>query len=106
MLFRSQTVASVYQSAHASREEMAWLGDSSFAWYVERLMLAKHPLIEFVDGGDIVEGLAQSDSDRFWKHPVQLTVPGREVATAQTNAIALNGIDRWLGGVRLMQPIP
>lgn len=106
LLRGSQSVASVYQAAHAPREEMAWLGDWSFAWYVERMMLAKHPLLEFVDGRDMVEGLAQSDKDGFWKQPVQLTVPGWEVATEQTNAIALNGIDRWLGGVHLVQPVP
>lgn len=103
LLSGPQSIANLFQ-AHAPREAMAWLGDWSFAWYVERMMLAKHPLIAFENDREMVAGLAQSDSELFWKQPVQLTALGREVATKQQNAVGLNGIDRWLGGVHLLQP--
>ncbi|MBC8087083.1 MAG: hypothetical protein H7Z40_07430 [Phycisphaerae bacterium] len=105
LLSGPRSVAKLYEAAHAPNETMAWLGDWSFAWYVEQMMLAGTPLIACADGSDMIAGLTQSDSDRFWKQPVQLTAAGREVATDQANAILLNGIDRWIGGVHLLSPL-
>lgn len=99
----ARTVADTYEAAHAPNETLSWLGDWSFAWYVERMMLASTPLLAFADGSEIVAGMAHSDSDRFWKQPIQLTDAGRQVAAGEVHAVTLNGIDRWIGGVHLLQ---
>jgi hypothetical protein len=97
----ARTVADTYAAAHAPKEELVWLGDWSFAWYVERMMLARIPLLEFEDGSGMVVGLAQTDHAKFWKNPVRLTEAGKAVALGTSHAIGLNGIDRWIGGVHL-----
>lgn len=58
------------------------MGDSRFFGYIDRLAGARIPLLER-NGG------------------ITLTVAGRDVLAARADAVHLNGIDRWLGGVHL-----
>ena len=44
----AKTVRALYLAAHAPNESMVWLGDWSFAWYVERLTHGPAPLVEIV----------------------------------------------------------
>ena len=108
LLSGARTVGDTYQAAHAPREEWVWLGDSSFAWYVQRLMRGAAPVIAFADSPNPAEAAqppvdAESHAE-FWNRKIQLTAVGEAVAKGEANAIALNGIDRWIGGVHLVKP--
>ncbi len=92
-------LSKLFHAAHAASESWAWLGDSSFAWYVQRLSECTHPLITHANGTQV---LAPSKSGKgFWERSVVLTAVGHDVVRARADAIALNGLDRWIGGVHL-----
>ena len=102
----ARTFGEVYRQSHAPKEEWIWLGDWSFAWYVERLMKGAVPLIEFVDDVDQSLDLnpaVRSEGAEFWKRKIRLTAIGASVANGTDNAVRLNGLDRWIGGVHLVQ---
>jgi hypothetical protein len=69
-------------AAHQRREEPIWLGDSSFAKYLEALADGDRPLLS-LNGS------------------VELTEDGRAVLAGREDRVRLSGIDRWLGGVHL-----
>lgn len=102
----ARTIGETYQQSHGPTEEWIWLGDWGFAWYVERLMTGASPLIELVDGAAHSAGFAsraKTDGAAFWNQKIQLTETGVAVAEGTRNALLLNGIDRWIGGVHLLQ---
>jgi hypothetical protein len=65
------------------REPAPFLGDTIFFDHVTRLARARVPLLEGAAGN------------------LRLTAAGRAVYAGSADAVALNGIDRWLGGVHL-----
>jgi hypothetical protein len=73
-------------TACAGMEAAIFMGDSTFWSIAERLARGAVPLITI--------GAAMRD-------PVALTSAGRDVLGGRADYVALNGIDRWLGGVRL-----
>lgn len=74
-------------------EPRRWLTDAIFFDYVRRLATGPHPLIEIEAAGAAPEDLAHADLVRTpWAEDVQA---GRK------DAIALRGIDRWVGGTHL-----
>ena len=56
------------------------MGDAMFAWYLNGLQTAKVPLVDA---------------------NCNLTRAGTRVLDGSQDAIELNGIDRWIGGVHL-----
>lgn len=64
-------------------EERVYMGDASLAAILRDLSRARVPLVREVDG-------------RY-----ALTPSGRDVLAGRADHVALNGIDRWLGGVHL-----
>lgn len=70
--------------AQAEREERRFMGDTIFFDYVDGLSAARTPLVEGRDGS------------------IAPTAAGRAVLAGEVDAVALNGIDRWLGGVHLV----
>lgn len=73
-------------------EERIFMGDASFWTIVKRLSSGPQPL------------LATDVQERRGRLPVgtvTATHTGREVLLSRADNIALNGIDRWLGGVHL-----
>jgi hypothetical protein len=109
LLAAPRTLFDLYASAHQLKEEMVWLGDLSFVWYVDRLMSGPVPLLQFVsDAGspDIAAGFSNRMGDlapEIWKRTVQLTPAGQSVVESRASTLTLNGIDRWMGGVHLIQ---
>lgn len=77
----------------AALEEAIFMGDQSFFNIVEALASARHPLLTI----DKTAGAVLSLIER----PIRVTEAGREVLAGRADHIALNGIDRWLGGVHL-----
>lgn len=84
------TLKDAYLGSHHGLEDPIWLGDSTFAGYMEALAAAEHPLVTLGsgEGGDI-------------HRAVTLTDAGRAVLEGREDHVRLNGIDRWLGGVHL-----
>jgi hypothetical protein len=69
-------------AAFQRREERPFMGDTVFWQRVDGLAQARQPLLD-------EEG------------PLSVTETGEEVLAGRADHVRLNGIDRWLGGVRL-----
>ena len=83
----------------ASEEAVYGLGDAQF-WSALRLLEnATVPLIT-KSGSDTDHGAFQSNKDM--DASLELTDVGRAVLDGKRDAIEINGIDRWLGGVHLV----
>jgi hypothetical protein len=69
------------------------IGDGWLVWRVERLASSslRHPLCNF----------AEIDPERIMRSLVSLTDAGLDVLGGSANAIELNGVDDWIGGVHL-----
>jgi len=73
-------------SAAADWEEAVFVGDCVFWNYIEGMRDARIPLVEGT------------------REKLAITSAGQDVLDGNADAIALNGIDRWLGGVHLIGP--
>lgn len=93
-----------FPASHHQREDAVFLGDTVFAWYLERLSNTSVPLIQHPGQGPLTAPRHGDDAERFWRAPVAITDAGRAVLAGSENHVALNGIDRWLGGVHLSAP--
>ena len=95
------TLGKLYRSSHESAESWVWMGDLSFAWYVQRLSDGVQPLIAHGNGTRVVPPHRDRDARLFWERTVMLTPFGHDVVRERANMVAANGIDRWIGGVHL-----
>jgi hypothetical protein len=76
------------------REARPFLADLFCFWIMARLAGARVPLLELdPPGGRVVAGTR-----------LALTAAGRRVLAGEADHVALNGIDRWVGGVHLRGP--
>jgi hypothetical protein len=91
----------LYAAAHHEREEAIFLGDTIFAWYLEVLRQGRAPLVRSANGGSLAMPRERADSAAFWNSHVVLTEVGRDILEGRADRVAVNGIDRWLGGVHL-----
>lgn len=88
----------------ARLEERIFMGDASFWTIAQRLAHARHPLVEArVDGKRMAERAARISLP---SGTLCLTDTGRAVLAGRADYVTLNGIDRWLGGVRLTPDRP
>ena len=73
-----------------------WAGDTLLLDMLRNFVRAEHPLLEFAEpyAGKI-------ESWKFNGAALALTAIGRRVLSGEENVVALNGIDRWIGGVHL-----
>jgi hypothetical protein len=97
-------ISEAFRRAHHQREDAVFLGDIVFAWYLERMSRVAVPLLERDDGTSVAAMRPDEDRLAYWARSVRLTDAGRAVLEGRDNAVALNGIDRWLGGVHLEAP--
>jgi hypothetical protein len=86
-------------------EEWTYLGDASFVEMVRELARAPHPLLRLTPA---LEGaLHRLPLDRAaWEEPIAVTAEGSAVLAGDLDRVALRGIDRWLGGVHLLDYSP
>jgi RNA polymerase sigma factor (sigma-70 family) len=73
-------------------EERTFMSDATFWLRLEQIARGPRPLIRLA---------GTPTQQAFPKGEVHLTDDGRRVATGDADWIALDGIDRWLGGVHL-----
>ncbi len=95
------TPAEAFPRSHHEREDPVFLGDTVFAWYLERLSRVTVPLVTLEGGATVLAPATDADARTFWNARLALTDAGRAVLAGRENHVALNGIDRWLGGVHL-----
>ena len=87
------TTAGLLFRATQSRERHPFMGDWGFYDILRRLASARTPLVTIDNLIDDVDLKALT---------VTLTDAGRDVIEGRQDAVALNGIDRWLGGAHLL----
>ena len=94
----SSEAGALFRATQAA-EPRPFMGDSGFFQVIERLASARVPLVtiappslRYTDGGDVLDLRA---------HAVAITEAGCDVLAGRADAVALNGIDEWRGGVRL-----
>ena len=80
----------------AGREERIFMGDLTFWTIVERLASVRHPPIAL----DV-----QPRPGRLPAGTMRLTEVGRDILRGRSDYVALNGIDRWMGGTQLTTPL-
>lgn len=94
-------------SRFGAAEPVYGLGDAQFWLALQRLTLAKQPLLKLENGENASkEMLTEYDRvglspDRARKTTFELTELGKSVLRGEADFVALNGIDLWLGGVHL-----
>ena len=93
-------LADTFAASHHEREDPVFLGDTVFAWYVQRLSACRTPLVTLAGGAPVPVPPAKPDR-RWWDARVALSPAGRDVLAGREDHVRLNGVDRWLGGVRL-----
>jgi hypothetical protein len=74
-----------------ARETRRFMGDMQCFDRMDQMAGGPHPLLRLDPPGDRVQRATQ----------VRLTDAGARVLAGQADAVALNGIDRWIGGVQL-----
>jgi hypothetical protein len=79
-------------------EPVYGLGDAQFWNDLQRMIKVKHPLFTHTNMQDVKPA---AENAVPLKALFALTEPGRAVLNGQSDFIALNGIDQWLGGVYL-----
>ncbi|HEU0299761.1 MAG TPA: hypothetical protein VFR37_09910, partial [Longimicrobium sp.] len=95
------TLRELYPAAHHQSEPVVWMGDWSFVEVVLALAAARTPLLEF-DGPVPVE---EADGyEKTMQCRVSITEAGRQVLAGAADAVRMNGVDRWIGGVHLAGP--
>jgi hypothetical protein len=99
------TLLRLFQAQQAA-ESWTWLGDWSFAWYVQRLSDCAHPVVVHENGSRVIAPLRDTDGRAFWERAVQLTPLGQQLVQARADLVRTNGIDRWIGGVQLQGQEP
>jgi hypothetical protein len=87
---------SLYTDAHHHVEQAVWMGDWSFNAIVDALAAAETPLLAWLDPPPDDGEYAVTLQRRL-----RLTDAGEQVLDGVQDAVRLNGIDRWWGGVHL-----
>lgn len=78
------------------REEALFMGDNTYFLYAEGLTKGARPLARWVG-----KSISNAGRPRPSARILEITDTGRAVLSGEADAIHLNGIDRWYGGVHL-----
>lgn len=97
-------VRDVFRAANHAVEPAIFMGDAGWWWHIRPLLASPHPLLAVQ--GDRPDGFTDPD---WWRDDeaaprLAMTAWGTRVLAGDADHIALNGIDRWLGGVHLYRP--
>ena len=77
------------------------MGDSTFYYYVKRLTIGDRPLVRQTVGDAFLMPQESGYTEEFRAQRFELTADGRDVLEGRADAIALRGIDKWIGGFHL-----
>jgi hypothetical protein len=87
--------------ATQAREERPFMGDWGFLDLVHQLASARVPLVT-IARREAGQGAANYSERDLRAHTIAITDAGRDVLNGRRDAVALNGIDVWRGGVHLV----
>ncbi len=95
-------VRDAFRAANHAVEEAIFMGDAGWWSHIRPLLTSPHPLLRVVG-----EAPADMNHADWWRDDqsaprLALTDPGSRVMAGEADHVALNGIDRWLGGVHLV----
>lgn len=95
-------VRDAFRAANHAVEEAIFMGDAGWWSHIRPLLTSPHPLLRVM--GEAPADLDQAD---WWRDDqsaprLALTDTGARVLAGEADHLALNGIDRWLGGVHLV----
>lgn len=93
------TPPEIFENAE-SREQARFMGDTAFWWYLGELGSGSAPLVSLVNGA----APPQPDAPDFAITRLVLTENGRKVLEGSADRVALQGLERWIGGVHLEAP--
>ena len=96
----AQTLPSAFVGAQRL-EEAPFLGDAWFYRTVSALGQGKARLLETDDGTPLPPPPPLSDSQRFARLQLRLTVTGEHTLRGEADRVELLGIDRWIGGTHI-----
>ena len=96
------TVRDAFRAANHAVEEAIFMGDAGWWSHIRPLLTSPHPLLRVV--GDAPAEMHHAD---WWRDDdaaprLALTGAGERILAGEADHVALNGIDRWLGGVHLV----
>jgi hypothetical protein len=94
-----KSIGEVFKNV-SEREEARYLGDTSFAQYVERMSNVQFPLLKSMENMAIAP--FKNNPKEFWAQKITATEWGQNVLKGEAHHGELNGIDRWLGGMRIV----
>ncbi|NVJ90263.1 MAG: DUF1835 domain-containing protein [Methylocystaceae bacterium] len=86
------------------REEAKFMGDLSFSRMMDEFIDCPSALLQSTKEG-LLKTSRQADLRDYFGQCVILTNVGRRVLEGHENHIAINGIDRWLGGVHFYKKV-
>jgi hypothetical protein len=82
-------------------EALPFLGDLGFFHRMDALQNCASPLLHGLPNGGIAQAARTNMSVEYAHTPIELTDVGHAVLERGADFVALNGIDRWIGGVHL-----
>ena len=91
-----------FRDSNYEVEDAIFMGDLGWWYHIRSLITAPQPLVTVVG-----EAPASFGDPEWWREDdpaprLTLTETGARVLAGEADRIALNGINRWLGGVHLM----
>jgi hypothetical protein len=102
----AETPSAIFRAWQA-HEEALFMGDTSLWGHLRRLGEGTLPLLALIaPAGDGHFRLPHESpsAEAFAEQRLALSAAGRAVLAGQADQLALNGCDRWLGGVHLCAP--
>jgi hypothetical protein len=82
-------------------EDLPFLGDLGFFYRLDALQNCATPLLRGLPDGGIAQASRTNMTFEYTHAPVELAEAGCAVLERRADFVALNGIDRWIGGVHL-----
>lgn len=89
----ARTAGAAFRRAQ-DHEPAPWMGDVMGYHVMATLAAGEHPLLT-------LETPWPADAEAFAEAGVAITPQGREVLAGRRDAVAVRGIDRWVGGIQL-----
>ena len=96
------SLRTAFRASNHEVEDAVFMGDSAWWFHIRPLLTGPHPLLAVV-------GQRPGDyhHPEWWRDDegapqLTLTESGAQVLAGEADHVALNGINRWLGGVHLM----
>ena len=88
--------------AVTAAEEAPFRGDAGLWFQMRSIVECERPLLARTDGHPLATSPGYPPSTAFLTQKIALTDLGRDVLTGNADHIAINGLDRWIGGAHLL----